>query len=103
MGDLSDLSIFLTMPVLHFLKLCQPIHVATFFTAGWWSFFQLGSGCGALMDLATLLALTFWEWVPKVFFVLSAINDAFLMFFFTSFQTRSFSKSQAKHMVVYDR
>lgn len=97
MGDLNAVSIFLTMPVLHFLKrkLCQPIHVATFF--------QLGSGCGALMDLATLLALTFWEWVPKVFFVLSAINDAFLMFFFhTSFQTRSFSKSQAKHLVVYD-
>ena len=43
MGDLSDLSavsIFLMMPVLHFLKLCQPIHVATFFTAGWCVFFQ---------------------------------------------------------------
>ena len=72
MGDLSDLSavsIFLTMPVLHFLKLCvNPPMLRPFSQLDGGSFFQFGSGCGALMDLATLLALTFWEWVPKVFF-----------------------------------
>ena len=85
MGDLSDLSavsIFLTMPVLHFLKLrVNPPMLRPFSQLD-------GSGCGALMDLATLLALTFWEWVPKVFVVLSAIKEAFLMFFSHKFSTK---------------
>lgn len=92
MGDLSDLSavsIFLTMPVLHFLKrkLCQPTHVATFFTAGWFRMWcPHGPGNVAGPDV--------WEWVPKVFFVLSAIKDAFSCFFAQFFKQDRFPRAK---------
>ncbi len=70
-----------------FEAVCQPTRVSTFPPShSWWD--QLRSGCGALMDLATLLAMTSGNGLQRYFWWLVP--------------SKTFSKSQPKHLVVYD-